>query len=753
MPADAAAAGALPAPAEPDSPPAGFVDPTALDPRLREWRFCGPPREFSERPRERPPAAVRIDKPVDLSADAVEQDEAAGEVHFKGNVLVIRADQRLLADELHYRREGEQFTARGNVHYIDNRFEIKAPEATLDLATEHGVVESPRYYLPDQHAYGEAEHAEIEGSKTSHYRRATYTTCAPEDPFWEVRARSLELDHEGRQGVARDATLAIRDTPVFYLPYWRFPIGDERMSGFLTPHVGLSSENGFELDTPWYWNIAPDRDATITPMLFTQRGLMMGGEYRYLGEHAQGELEATFLPDDQESGGNRGIVNFQHASRHGAHWSTDVAIRYAGDKDYFKDFGGNLADSSTRHLERHVDLRYRDRRNTFLARVQSFQTLDEDLAPTQRSYDRLPQFVWLTRMPELPLGLRATMRSEAVAFERGDTVTGQRADLHPRLSWRQEWAAGFVDPAFGYRYTNYWLQDESAPTDDTEQRSLPVTSVDSGLFFDRATHLLGLPVTQTLEPRAFYLYVPERDQDDIPVFDTREATLSYPALFRENRFSGTDRVGDANQLTVGVASRYIEDASGAERLRLGLGVIRYFRNLDVALPGEGEIQSDTSDIVGELGGRPLRAWRAGAVLQWDPHGEHTNRSGAYLRYHPGSSHVVNLAFRRRRGEYEELGLAAVWPVAPQWRVVGLWDRDLGDDLLLQAAGGFEYEGCCHVVRLIAGQHLNRDASVEGEDRTEESIRLQVELKGMTSIGDRVDRQLGKTILGYGVEED
>ena len=714
---------------------------------LAAWQHCGPPTA----PAAPASTDARSDIPLEIDANAVERVEASGRTLFIGDVIARRGDQTLKANRLTWDEASQTVYADGNIFYGEDGLQITSTKAELRINEDTGTLYDVDYYLVRDGGYGTATRVDIESSDISRFHDTSYTTCSPGNDDWVLYADELELDKATGVGQAWHPKLELGGVPVFYLPYMTFPIDDRRKSGFLIPTVATSSDNGLEITTPYYFNLAANRDATFTPRVIGKRGLMLGGQYRYLTHRYRGEANLEVLPDDQEDDRDRGSFSLDHVARLGDRWSTDVDFNYVSDNNYLNDFGNNLGATSVRNLQRRADLTYSRPYWTLRSRLQYFQNLETGIADTDEPYHRLPQFLLSANVPDSVLGLDYKMRAEAVYFQRHNTVTGGRIDLQPRATLPLEGSAYFVKPSLSLRHTFYQLDDPNDSDVDTETRTLPIVSLDSGLFLERDFNWRGNGFTQTLEPRLFYLYVPHDNQDDLPDFDTAEYTFSFAQLFRDNRFSGADRQSEANQLTTALTSRLINPASGVEHLRASIGSIAYFRNLEVNLPGDDTITDSSSDIVAEFAARPSTAWFLRGTLQWNPHDDETIRSVAILRYRPDNDHIANVAFRRRQDELEQVDFSGRWPLGDQLHAVGRWQYSLKEKEDLETMLGLEYNSCCWILRFVANRHIVDDNN-DGDAENETIFALQLVLKGLTSVGESIDQALEENILGYHVED-
>ena len=660
----------------------------------------------------------------------------------RGDVFMRRGDQELEADQAVYDDETGLVDAAGGVHFRQGGFVIDGETAHFNLATETGEIDKTRYQYAQRHAHGEAATLMRESADITQLYRATYTTCDPGKVDWQLRARHVTLDQSKAVGVARDVTVRFKGVPLLYLPYINFPLNDERKTGVLPPTIGYSNQTGLDLAVPFYWNIAPDRDATITPRFMESRGLLTRGEFRYLNPSNSGRIEAEYLPNDALFGSDRGALSAQHRHALTPRWQADGTFNYVSDTRYLGELGGNLATASITHLERRLDFNYTGERNQFLGRVQGYQTVDETIAATDRPYQRLPQLLFVGSAPAHPLGADYTLLAEFVNFQRESSLTGSRIHAEPSVSWPMETLSYFVIPKLGVHYTGYYLSN-AAGADNAPQHGVPVYSLDSGLYFERELALDETPLIQTLEPRLYYLRIPFRDQSDFPIFDTTQFDFSYSQLFRENRYTNADRLGDANQISTGLTSRLLERDSGREWLRAAVGQIYYFESPRVTLPGAVSPARGESDLVGELATRLTQEWSATADLQWNPDEDKIQKGGILFHYQRDQQHLFNAGYRFRRGELDQSDFSLLWPINPQWQFVGRWNYSYRDHRPLESLAGLQYDSCCWTFRITSRRYVS---STAGD--TSRALYLQLELKGLAAIGQSVDEVLERGILGY-----
>jgi len=710
------------------------------------YELCG---QSPRPPRIAVPAGGRTNAEVKLSADEANLNKT-GVSSFSGNVKINRADQRLKADKLDYNRDTEIMDASGNVELQDNNILIVGDKARIDLGADKTRVNDAEFNLYTRHGRGTARKLRRNGNtNVTKLDDTVYTTCNAGNDDWYLNADYIKLDQESGVGTARNVSVNFKGIPFFYSPFLTFPIDDRRKSGFLTPTIGSSDESGTEISAPYYWNIAPNRDATITPRILSKRGVQLGGEYRYLNGLNNGVLNAELLPDDDVFNDDRYLFSYKSTSRPSSRWNITTDLNYVSDDEYFEDLGTDISLTSQINLEQRIDARYSGDFWSFTGRVQGFDTLNDTDGP----YKRLPQLLLSGSLPNQHFGLTYGLRAEAVYFDRSNSATGSRLDVEPSVSlpWQNSYA--FATPRVALRHTRYSLSNVDSRIDDSPTRTLPIFTLDTGLLFERDTSFGGSQLTQTLEPRLFYVNIPERNQDNLivneqgedVVFDSGAFDLSFAQLFRANRFTGADRVGDANQLTSAITTRFVDNASGLERASFSLGQITYFDDREVSLPGQVDDDDDNSDLIAEVSARITRNLSTRADIIWDPSDSETQEGAFSLRYQSDDKRIVNLSYRFQDQVIEQTDLAASWPLSNQWNAVGRWNYALDRDRTIDAFAGVEYESCCYIFRVVARQFIN-DLDQDNENF---ALLFQLELKGLTSFGDKVTTFLEDGILGYG----
>ena len=660
---------------------------------------------------------------------------------LSGGVRLTSGNRMAGADSAAYDPVDMAVNLDGNVQYRDPNTRILSDSAVFSYTTGQILFNGAEFQLGLNAGHGAAEAIEINSAGTLSLADVSYTTCPPGSNDWLLQAGSIDIDTDSSTGTARNVKLRFQGIPVLYAPFLSFPLDRTRKTGLLAPEVGDAGRSGNEISAPFYWNIAPNYDATITPRLLTTRGLLLGTEFRYLGAEHDGVAQVEYLSNDDLYGDSRHLMSYRHRSFFGDGWRARIDFRETSDGQYFEDLGGSLSISSTTHLNRAITLDYLAEHWRFLARVQDYQTIDDAIAPDDEPYQRLPQLRLRGVWPQQRFGFRYQFDGEFTFFDRDTGVTGWRLDAAPGIEWPIERPGWFVTPSLSVRHTQYGLSNDDPSLLDDPARTLPIASIDGGMILERRIADRGW--LQTLEPRIRYVHVPYRDQADLPVFDTIIPDLNLVQLFRSNRFIGADRITDTDQLSVGVTSRILNTSSGKELVTATIGQALYLSEQGVRLPGQTSDVGESSDYIAEMRFLLYENLNFDFGHQWGTGDNGTTQSEARLQWRPAQDRILNLAYRFRRGALEQGDLSWSWPVGERWRFVGRYNYSMRDNKTLEQFYGLEYESCCWGVRLVSRRHISaRDGTRDS------SIGLQVVLKGMTSFGAAADKLLERGILGY-----
>ncbi len=760
-----------------------------------------------------------------------------------GDVVMRQGSMQVEADEANLYQAENRGELSGNVKIRDNGSLVVGDHADIQLDTGEAKVDNAEYVMHKSRIRGNALYAKRAENAIIRLKDGTYTTCEPNSNAWQLKGNNITLNPATGFGTATNVTLRVKDFPVFYTPYIYFPIDDRRQSGFLPPSFSTSSDTGFTLVTPYYFNLAPNYDATLYPRYMAKRGLLMEGEFRYLTKSSEGQFGGAFLNDKEDERKlqtdyeeKRWMVNWQHKGGLDSRLMTEVDYTDISDPFYFQDLETDqIGVESQDYVDQKATMTYRGQNYTagFGVAAVEMATIS-NITP----YDSIPQAYLVGVLPYKPGGLEFGYYTQAVRFDRdlkhgtvydkdGNIDTSIRTDggridqnvsgiarangtrLHaqPSMSLPLSTTYGFLTPSVKYAYTHYDLDLDtqgklqaavasplSGQYKSNQDRDVPIFSIDSGLYFDRDTNWFGKNYRQTLEPRLYYLNVPYRDQKDIPIFDTAENTFNYSSLFRDNRFSGNDRIGDENKLSLGVTNRWVEE-NGFERQRLSVGQALYFKDRKVQLPGidystRDDSLSDVSPYALEYEFRFNRDWRFSSDYNWDPDSRSPRSGSAMFHYQPEDNvnKVVNLGYRYRNdlirydeatgtwkvggGDYGTPGdpnyikdyykiqqhdFSVMWPIVPQWTAIARWQHDYNRNRTLEAFGGFEYDNCCWKLRLINRYWIDYDDFSQATPQNEKGdhgVFLQIVLKGLGGVvGNKVESFLDQGIQGYRTRED
>lgn len=710
-----------------------------------------PPNSYSSFNYNTPPAfSIETLEATEITAIQV-QNINGNITKFSGDVLIERNLLRMKADTVEHNKDNNILQLQGDFHADTPNMALNANSGWLNIKTNEGEFQNSLFYLPENGLSGKSRLFRLTADKTTLLTDTQFSTCPPHKRDWHLDTASLELNQGTATGTAKHAVFWVGKVPIFYFPWMQFPLGDERRSGLLTPGLGTSSTNGLEVSVPWYWNIAPNQDALFTARYLRNRGEMLATDYRYLTRNSRGNLQFDYLNDDDIFGDSRYLAHYDHRSQFSNNLNLSVLINDASDTQYLNDLSSNISLGNTTHLERNAKLNYASKVWNMGLMTQSFQTIDSTITPENRPYRRLPQLTLNGKdeLTELENGfLLGSLESEWVDFkhESNTRAQGTRLHVYPKLSLPIEGNSWFLKPSAGFMYTQYNL--ENSPNIQ-EGRSLSILSLDSGLFFEK--HFSNSAIIQTLEPRLFYLNVPFKTQDN-PIFDTNNLDFNFSSLFRENRFSGIDRIGDANQLTVALSSRVLNKNSGKELFNMSIGRIYYFDPQKVTLnAGAPPNPANNSDIITEVGGRYNR-WLGRITYQLNTDTDKSDKRSIQLGYAASDEAVFNVGYRFTRNlsdetqNIEQTDVSFAWPFARNYSLLGRWNYDVTFERDIETLVGIEYESCCWAIRLLSQRYrrLNNDV-----DPYRTSIMLQFVLKGFGSVSDKAaTNTLKQAITGY-----
>ncbi|MBU2675535.1 MAG: LPS assembly protein LptD [Gammaproteobacteria bacterium] len=698
-------------------------------------------------PLTRDPEFLRVPLPnprtIELEAGQFEaQIGKEPTASMTGGVLLRQDDKLAGADTARYDPQQQAIHLEGRVRYEDPGTQIHSDSAEFSYLSGRIRFEGAAFSLGSNNARGAAAALEINQEGELILDGVEYTTCPPGSEDWLLQGESIKLDTGAGVGTAKGIKLQFKGLPILYAPYLSFPLSDARKSGLLTPEIGSAGRSGNEIRLPYYWNIAPNYDATITPRLLTNRGIQLETEFRYLTPRNDGIVTADYLSNDSILDASRHQLRYRHRTLFENGWRNKIEFREVSDSQYFEDLGGSLSISSITHLNRSVRFDYYTENLSLLGQIQDYQTIDNAIVAADEPYRRVPQVFASGSWPVSIL--RLGVLGEVVNFDRDVGVTGWRVNAAPSLELPIARAGWFVTPAVSLDHTRYQLSNASPGAETDPTRTVPIASLDTGMVLERS--LNGANRIQTIEPRLLYVNIPYRDQDGLPVFDTITPDINLVQLYRKNRFLGVDRIGDTEQVSIGVTSRVLDVSSGRELMTATIGQTRYFGDREVVLPGATASTFETSDYIAQLRFLIWENMNFDFGHQWGTGASGTTKSEARLQYRPTNKKVLNLAYRFRRDSLEQGDLSWSWPVSTQWNFVGRYNFSFRDQEVLEQFFGLEYESCCWGLRLVSRRHIStRDGTRDS------SFGLQLVLKGMTSVGTAADKLLERGILGYSAD--
>ncbi|MDB6043271.1 MAG: hypothetical protein JWM63_1822 [Gammaproteobacteria bacterium] len=721
----------------------------------------------------------------------ITSDEAVlgvdGNATLKGHVEVRQGERQIKADEVEYDGKTKGIKSQGGVDYTDPVVHVTGQGGDYS-PTDGADFKAAQFELRQRSARGSANSMSLTPEGVIDLQNVLFTTCPANDQSWSLSAKSIVLDTRSKIGEAHDARIDFKGVPILYFPWVSFPLGDERKSGFLFPMIGNTSSSGVEVSTPFYWNIAPNMDLTAQPVIYSRRGIDLGGDFRFLTPAQRGELTWNYLPDDPLFHGSRSDVRLRNVAELGNNFRFAIDAENVSDPQYFENFSQGPEGASTAFVERRATLSYRDAHWRVDGEAQQYQTIDiTGVPPQDRPYARIPS---LTASADFGWGpedfVRYGFDSEIVNFNRdatscraaaplGQCANGWRVDLMPQASLNFGGTGYFMRPSVAFRETQYELSDTLPGQDRSPSRTLPIASFDTGVQFERDSGSGGVR-RLTLEPRLLYLYVPYRNQNSLPVFDTALPDLNPVELFRTNRYVGADRVSDADQVSLGVTSRVLDSHDGRQFLAITVGQSYYFETPRVTLPYEVPLSGSHSDFVAQLAVNAFKNWNADLGLQWDPVTSRTERADVNVQYKPAPDKVVNVAYRYERSQihpisscsllllvpgpatasqgpaicgFEQVEVSATWPIAAHWNTFVRGVYSLQDHTALERFAGFEYRACCWRVRFGARRYVSNHPvppATTGAQNT--GIWLQLELTGLASVGSASDSFLTEAIRGF-----
>lgn len=730
------------------------------------------------------PGSIRKTK-VRITATKPVSYALSGDAVLLGRVTITQPGREIVADKivLHRDKKTHKLTngdLTGHVHFREYGRVLIGDSAHINFVQKTFVIHNAIYRMwtvsptGKVNLWGRARKILRDKDGVLYLYNATYSTSKPSAKTWQINSKKLRLDRTTGIGTVHNAVFLVQGIPVGIMPYYRFPIDKRRKSGLLYPLFGYSRKTGFDLTLPYYLNLAPNYDATLTPRFIYKRGVLLGGKFRYLTSKSKGELRAAYIFNDRyfkqfkndsntpnpalarlkNSSNNRGMVSFKDRTHFNSQWSSKLDLNYVSDDYFYRDFGNVPSIINGNQLLNRADLKYESEHWNFLGRVMAFQTLHLiTQEPALNQYSRLPQLDLTGDYPNQKYGLDYHFANEFVYFDHARllatgnrVVTGGRLNVQPSIGMPYNWAGGYLSPNFQLPMTFYELNDQASGTKKSIKRVLPVFDVDGGLTFERALHFFGGDYTQTLEPRLFYLYVPYHNQDNYPLFDTNISTFSFDSLFRTNRFSGIDRFGDANQVSVGLTSRFIDANTGEEKIRASIGQTFAFQKHRVCIAGNCNadplVKDNFSPLVGELKYYLNKAWNVTGTGAYDFANKRLNNAGVTFQYRYTTNGVANFGYNylydgdtynKRAVDLNRLDLSLAWPVTRNWRLLGDWNYNISSHSPNAYVLGVEYNSCSWAMRLVSGNFFT-GYSDDQRSLYDHRVYVQFMLKGLGNIG-------------------
>ncbi|UXY15027.1 LPS-assembly protein LptD [Chitiniphilus purpureus] len=689
--------------------------------------------------------AEEVSEPVvQLEADQV-TGRAQAHTEARGDVIITRETTEVRSEWAQYDAASEHLKAGDDVRMTREGDVLTGRNLDYFLGTRRGTLDTADYRAAQGLARADAVKLLFDGPDRYVLKQARFTTCPVDNDDWYLHAGTLSLDYTTNMGVARNSWVEFHGVPILYSPWINFPLSGNRQTGFLPPTFSFDNRSGADIQTPFYWNIAPNYDATFYPRYLAQRGAMFGAEFRYLQPGYSGEVRGEYI-NDQEADRSRYSLQLDHRQQLTDRLNMQARVQKVSDNDYFNDFGDQLAVSSQTNLPREVTFNYSGDGWYGLARWQRYQTLQSVTNPVDEPYARLPQLYYGSNPNWIP-GAQISLTGELADFRHSTKADGRRVWANPTVAYPIQTQYSFVIPKVGMHATYYQLNEHGSQPADNVSRVLPIFSLDSGLIFEREDTWRGFAYTQTLEPRAYYVYIPYKDQSRLPNFDSALTDFSFAQIFSENQFSGNDRINDANQLTLALTSRLYDTETGEERLYGTVGQRFYFEDQRVTLDTPARpADVQQSDLLVSAGGRIWRDFIANYTLQYNLRDGATARTDANIGWHqPQQGRALNLRYVMNRNvspSIEQFDLSAQWPLARNWYGVGRFNYSLKDDRSLEALAGLEYNDGCWAARLVAQRYItsNGDYTV--------SYFAMLELGGLVGLGSNPVDTLSQSIPGY-----
>jgi LPS-assembly protein len=751
-------------------------------------------------------APLRTDSEADLKPEDASlfgraldsESEKQSRITLTGNVLLTQGNRTICTDKFFLDKDTQQAELTGNIQVREPGLLFRADHADININSGNAKLKNARFVVYESRVRGNAEELEKIGDKTIILDKGRFTSCEPGDNTWDIRGSNITLYNDKHYGTAKHMRLNVEDIPVAYVPYFRFPIGPDRLTGFLFPTVGRD-----EFSLPFYWNIAPNYDATLEPRYLRDHGYLFQGEVRHLSSYFESQLSGSVLNDDygrdqeidyEYQGKDRWQGKFEQKGGAGQAWKTRISYTDVSDTDYLRDVDGSAVDLNRQaYLQQMAEAQYSFDHWVVSARAEEFRLLTSGSLP----YRELPRVQanaiynlgdWILTANNEYTHFSVNRYYTGSNESRDNLITGHRFRSFYQYQWNKDFIFGYVKPGVGVKTLMYQLEAPNliATADDTPHVVTPQFSLDSGLVFERDNRWFDQSYLQTFEPRLFYLYRDYENQDaffgltsadSLVNFDTSELLFTYDQLFRDSRFSGGDRIDDANQMTVGASSRFIENDTGIERLKLSLGEIFYFRDQEITLGKTNESEDgedlSRSELAGQMVAHFTDAFRMTQDVVFDHETDEISAASTSLHYLDDKYRVFNLGYRYARNPVsvsplnpipvlgktlDQIDVSAIWPLTTQWSVIMRTNYDFTYKAKLDTFAGLEYNDCCYRVRILAREWANFDFSPDflenlSDDDYDQGVFFEVQLKGFGTLAKRINNLLEDAVLGYNEREN
>ncbi|MBV1878640.1 MAG: LPS assembly protein LptD [Pseudomonadales bacterium] len=747
-----------------------------------------------------------------------------------GDAVLVQGTQEVRSPRIIQNDQTKITEIDGPLQIRDIGLLLTGEHATQDMANGSGTIDKATFLLHESNMRGNAAQITRQASGHIVLDVATLTRCEPNNNIWQLDSKTVRLNIPEGFGTAKNVTIRIKERPVAYFPYFRFPLNKQRLSGFLMPNIGYDSDGGTDINIPYYFNLAPNYDATYQFHSLWKRGFIHDGQFRFKSRRTLNEINAAFLSRDdvyddrllldQTSSEtdttmlqppefekqDRWLLNIKHQGGGSSRWKTSVNYSAVSDTDYLHDIGGDVNSSAVAQFLNPVDSSFTDNRTAVLDRIgqvqyrgeawnteltiHGFQTLDPEGTD---QYTKLPELKtdWSQTLGALNLSLDL----QYTFFDKDNTnvagldgIIGERAVAELELAWPLQAIWGYLEPGIGLIHRKYNLDDSPIASRANPEITTPRFSIDSGLYFDRFFKWNKIGIQQTLEPRLYFLYVEQDAQDDLPTFDAGASTPSYGALFRPNRFSGYDRLGDARHVSLGITTRFLSETTGAEFISISIGQTYYFKDREVIFQPKiaDDPSSRESALFAEARLRFSNQLSISGAFEWEPDANRSNRGTLTLKYDNQDRKIINLSYiyispdveaANLLNKSEESDLSFILPLVSlksrqqtNWSLIGKWNFGWDDNRTIESFFGIEYNDCCWKSRLIIRRFLKQprnitrlidDPEAAGEfieltrfqTPSDVGIFFEFQLKGLATLGKRLDSLLDDGITGYRERED